>query len=122
MGMFDYVRCEVDLPNRPVQDKDELFQTKDFANMMETYVICQNGQIYRERWDYDWQEDEGSMFGGYFNKVEGSFRREYLTDCEGEITFYNSIPLSNGQYRWVEYTARFTNGKLESIKYETTNT
>ena len=108
MGMFDYIRCEIDLPNRPIQDTSELFQTKHLSRTMETYVITQKGELYKEHWDYDWQEDENSkMFGGYFSKVEGTFQRKYLTNFNGDIIFYNSIPLSNGQYRWVEYTARF---------------
>lgn len=108
MGMFDYIKCEVQLPGYS-SITDEEFQTKSFENTMENYVITANHEIYREVWDYEWIENPGSFLGGYSNKVEDSYRREYLTDLHGDIIFYNNTKIDGKRY---DYFARFTEGKL----------
>ena len=111
MGMFDYIKCEVQLPGYSYIT-DEEFQTKSFENTMENYVITANHQIYREVWDYEWVENPGSFLGGYSNKVEGSYRREYLTDLHGDIIFYSDKKIDGKRY---DYFARFTEGRLTRI-------
>ena len=79
MGMFDYIKCEVQLPGYSFIT-DEEFQTKSFDNCMDHYVITAKGEVYREVWDHEWVDNPESPIGGSFRKVEGSYRREYLTD------------------------------------------
>ena len=114
MGMFDYITAEALLPGN-VTVSDEVFQTKSFECLMENYVITKSGELYREKWDYEWIDDDRHMLTGYQNKIDGSYRREYLTDYHGDIIFYRGR-MSNGN--WRDYTARFTNGKLTRISYE----
>lgn len=111
MGMFDYIRCEVQLPGYS-SVTEEQFQTKSFDNTLDNYVITAKGELYRDVWDYEWIEDETSPIGGYSNKVEGSYRREYLTDMHGDIIFYNGKKIDG---KWYDYFARFTEGKLTRL-------
>lgn len=49
MGMFDYLRCEVPLPDG--YEADGLFQTKDFDCEMVVHVITKEGRLMLERID-----------------------------------------------------------------------
>jgi hypothetical protein len=114
MGMFDYIRVESLLPGDVVVS-DEEFQTKSFECLMENYVITKNGELYREKWDYEWIDDDSLIFQGHQQKIPDTYRREYLTDFHGDIIFYGGrMPTG----KWRDYTARFTNGKLTRISYE----
>ena len=116
MGMFDTLKVQTKIPgysNIPLGE----FQTKSLDNCLEYYVITDNGELYKEVWDYNWVEDATSAFNGYFDKVEGSYRREYLTNFHGDIIFYTSKPMTEDRV-WRDYTARFTEGKLTRVWYE----
>lgn len=115
MGMFDWIAVEVPLPD-VVQNESE-YQTKDFDCLMEKYVINKNGELYKEKWEYEWVDDPNSVFGGYERKIEGSYRREYLTNFHGDITFYNG----RVRGKWRDYKARFTEGRLSSITFQDYN-
>ena len=114
MGMFDTLKVETKIPGFS-EVPDVEFQTKSFDSAMEKYVITNNGELYREVWDYEWTDDPASAFNGYFNKIEGSYRREYLTDYHGDIIFYEGKRIDGV---WRDYTARFTEGRLTRIWYE----
>lgn len=97
MGMFDYIKCKMNLPDSPPSfvTPDYQFQTKDLECMMETYEIDANG------------------------KIEG------LEDWTGEISFYNDngavwsdglIFTRDGRdYESVEYKATVINGVVTDI-------
>ena len=112
MGMFDYIKCEVQLPGYSFIT-DEEFQTKSFDNYMHHYVITAKGDIYRELWDYDWVDEPTHFLGWYERKIPESYRREYLTDLHGDVIFYTGRRPENG--KWYDYFARFTEGKLTRI-------
>jgi hypothetical protein len=116
MGMFDWVKVETKIPGY-TEIPDEEFQTKSLDNCMDHYVITGKGDLYREEWDYSWEEDSASILGGRSTKIEESYRRVYLTDFHGDIIFYTSKPLNEDSI-WRDYTARFTEGKLTRIWYE----
>jgi hypothetical protein len=116
MGMFDWVTVKQRIPGYS-EIPDEQFQTKSFDNYMDYYVITSNGELYREEWDYEWIDDEARLLKGYAQKVEGSYRREYLTNFHGDIIFYTSKPMDENRV-WRNYTARFTEGRLSRIWYE----
>ena len=116
MGMFDTMRVEVKMPGY-TEIPDEEFQTKSLDSCMDRYVITATGELYREVWQYEWVENETSPLKGYMKKVEGSYRREYLTDFHGDIIFYTSHPRTENGI-WRDYIARFTEGKLSRIWYE----
>lgn len=113
MGMFDTLRVEIKIPGYSGIPTDE-FQTKDLGCNLENYVITNNGELYREEWDYEIIDDDRHMFTIVMKKIDGSYRREYLTNYHGDINFYNGTV--NG--RWRDYYARFTEGKLTRIWYE----
>jgi hypothetical protein len=116
MGMFDTIKVEMKIPGY-TEIPDEVFQTKSLDNCMYHYVITRSGDIYREEWEYDWIEDDKHMLGGWIQKVEDSYRREYLTNFHGDIIFYTSKPLTEDRI-WRDYTARFTEGKLARVWFE----
>jgi len=114
MGMFDTLKVEIKIPGFS-EVPDIEFQTKSLDNALEKYVITNNGELYREVWDYKWIEDETHFLGGYEYKIPESYRREYLTDYHGDIIFYEG---RSADGTWRDYTARFTEGKLTRIWYE----
>jgi len=117
MGMFDYLKCEVQIPGCTDCTKEE-FQTKSFDNTLSNYVITHNGELYKECWNYEWIDDSTHpLFGGYMKKVENSYYREYLTDYHGDIIFYIG---KEPHGIWRDYYARFTDGKLTKLWYKDT--
>jgi hypothetical protein len=116
MGMFDEIRVEQLLPGN-TEITEEWYQTKSLENTLTKYVITANGELYEERWNYEWITDEGYMLKGHLKRIEGSYRREYLTDYHGDIMFYKGMD-SNKVLR--DYFARFTDGKLSKMWYEDT--
>jgi len=114
MGLFDTLRIQQKIPGF-TEIPDCEFQTKSLDNAMENYVISNNGELYREVWDYKWIADDYSEFKGHFHKLEETYRREYLTDFHGDIIFYESKRIDGN---WRDYTARFTEGRLTRIWYE----
>lgn len=114
MGMFDTLKVQLKIPGfSDIPDCE--FQTKSLDCALENYVITNNGELYREKWDYEWTDDSSSVFNGYFNKVEGSYRREYLTDFHGDVIFYEGKTVDG---KWRYYSARFTEGKLTRMWYK----
>ena len=116
MGMFDMLKIEMKIPGYS-EIPDEEFQTKSLDNVLDHYVITNKGEMYREVWDYEWADNPNSPIGGSLYKVEGSYRREYLTDFHGDIIFYTSRPMNENRI-WRDYTARFTEGRLTRIWYQ----
>lgn len=86
--MFDDIKCKYKLPHKEVQN--ETFQTKDFECLLETYEITGDGHLKR-----------------------GNKKIPY----HGVVTFYTAL---NNDYKdeskWYEYEAKFTDGKLVTVK------
>lgn len=117
MGMFDEIRVEHILPGT-TEITDTWYQTKSFDCTMTKYVIDANGYLYEEKWDWEWIDDPDHFLKGYINKIDDSYRREYLTDFHGDIRFYGSTPDDKVNRRWRDYHARFTDGKLSKMWYK----
>jgi len=113
MGMFDWIQCEMSLPDGSSPLKRE-FQTKSFDNTMSKYVINTKGYLYEHRWDYRLVEDETHFLKGYIEEVEDSFQQIHLTDYHGDIIFYDSKKIGEV---WRDYYARFTDGKVSRMWY-----
>lgn len=96
MGMFDYVKCEVPLPDG--YDGANL-QTKDFEDpYLETYIIRSDGRLIHRRPKYD-VDPTGVIHG----EVDKNFH--------GILNFY-----AYEKDVWREYNAKFTDGQLVGIE------
>jgi|HubBroStandDraft_5_1064220.scaffolds.fasta_scaffold1018938_2 hypothetical protein len=105
MGMFDWVKCEVPLPDGFVSDN---FQTKDFENLLYQYTITKEGKLTRTG-SGDWLDPE--------DDVELSVE---IVPFHGIFEFYDyehnkDVNDKNFKFVWHEYEAKFTDGNLVSI-------
>lgn len=132
MGMFDYIQCEYPLPDNPPQWvidaalKGE-FQTKDTPEpSLETYTITADGRLIHHSMRYEsvpenerpyWNTPEWDK---PFGQIAGSIRS--VPDGDIELNDFHA-DLHFGAYdgsqepRSYEYVARFTNGRLQHIKF-----
>ena len=121
MGMFDYIKCDVPLPDGWAP-KGPL-QTKDFCCEMVTHIITKDGRLMLERIDKtevvpkaermypDAPDDDiSSMFGSLRDT-----RSLHDSQFHGIVNFYSHEgPSFDG--KWHEYNAKFTDGQLVSIE------
>lgn len=117
MGMFDYVICEVPLPDG--WEPDEL-QSKDFDCTMTKVRISAEGRLEIERYEsYDVPKAERP----YPNAEPGSF--EEICGIWGkrnrhweDLNFHGDFNFYGGGFKndWHEYLARFTEGQLVRIR------
>ena len=118
MGMFDYVKCEVPLPD----DFEGSLQTKDLDCDMVTHTITKEGRLIREwithvtevpKAERPYPDGEGIF------ELCGSMRRHKTSadaNYHGFLNFYGSSGKhEDDTYRWHEYNAKFTDGNLVEI-------
>jgi hypothetical protein len=105
MGMFDYVNFE----GKQYQTKDTPEQT------MDTYEI-RGDELWWRKVEYEWFEDEDSMFGGYLKEISHEWL--FCEKFDGVIDFYRQDADNGGWEKdaWIEYHSLFNNGKM--IKLE----
>jgi len=113
MGMFDYLRCEAQLPDG--WDGHEL-QTKDFLCEMVTHVITKDGRLMLEQIDEThlvpkaerpYPDEDGLLAACGMLRVVKSLHDSCY---HGVVNFYGS----DGDC-WHEYNAKFTDGQLVEI-------
>ena len=98
MGMFDTLKCEYHLPDKIVQN--DSFQTKSLDCLLDNYTISKNGNLILHRQLH------------YETKV-----KKITIDFHGDLRFYTSKgSREDNNYERFEYTARFTDGKLQWLK------
>lgn len=115
MGMYDEVRCEYPLPVEGLSDRT--FQTKDTpAQSLDVYIIAADGTLRHVDYDIEDQSDpnaEGiAALFGCATRVNASIA---ATDFTGEIHFYD-FKDNNKHLGWVEFSAKFSDGKLEELR------
>lgn len=125
MGMFDSIKCEYPLPLPEGVDKLKFdiknvdFQTKDFENLLETYTIRENGELYRTHQTYKWVDDDNHFLKGYMDVVTSEEKKE---NYHGMLNFYcyEDIEQDDGTYInvTIDYIAKFTDGNLVEVKIE----
>lgn len=91
MGMFDWIKCELELPDGASPDdfnEEGLseFQTKDLDCFLETYTITSDGKLYR-------------------HTEQGQTACQYT----GELVFYST----DTNDVWHQYRGQFKDGKLD---------
>ncbi len=145
MGMFDYIRCEVPLPDGwSAHD----LQTKDFDCQMVMHIITKDGRLMFERIDNMVEVPKSERPfpdapDGSLQSFCGSIRTittQYDANFHGVVNFYGSeyqrmdgSPSSPGpvmhqgdtvcdfetkeplKHIWHEYNAKFTDGQLVEI-------
>lgn len=114
MGMFDYIRCEYPLPDGLDPKAALTCQSKDFGCDMHVYTITPDGRLLHEDSGSAWVPDPKP-----WPVREVPFH--------GWLTFYTSTGDINNRdeatsdYRWWEYRAKFTDGRLVEIRSEPHN-
>jgi hypothetical protein len=130
MGMFDYVRCEVPLPDGWAADE---LQTKDFDCELVTHVITKEGRLMLERIDSTefvpkeerpYPTEDGLM--GMCGMLRCT-KSLHDSSFHGVVNFYGSETLGYEPpqpgdqfrrpiYKSHDYHAKFTDGQLVSIE------
>ncbi len=117
MGMFDYLRCAVPLPDGFVGEP--LFQTKDFERVLANHVIKEDG-LYLDEGHYETvpktERPNPDAEDGTLAALKGSLRwvpnLVHHPEAHGVVNFYGQD--ANGKRH--EYDAKFTDGRLICIK------
>lgn len=125
MGMFDSIRCDYPLP-LPLEVVDKLpdiyekeFQTKDFENLLDYYIITEEGEILFHKKKYEWRDDDSSFLKGYMEVIEEEiipYPFHGLLNFYSYETVYSDISKLSGYDISVDYIAKFNNGRLDSIE------
>lgn len=125
MGMYDSIDCQYPLP-MPEDPKGYTgsygFQTKDFENSLDIYIIDKDGQLSIERRDTEWVQGDpnGKSFlekSGYL-KTKKTWLEPLKDTCT--IQFYDYLSSNNTEYDyWIVYDAVFIEGKIKEIKLNT---
>jgi hypothetical protein len=98
MGMFDNVRCEIPLPDGW---DGKGMQTKDLGCTMSTVTITAEGRLVGSLREWWWEEH----------------KPERDLDFHGDFNFYGSEgQYGTPEYKWHDYVARFTEGRLNWIR------
>jgi hypothetical protein len=101
MGLFDYIICEVPLPDGFTGE----LQSKDLDCYLLTHVITRDGRLLLEhvdRIDYELE-------------TRSTSRRD--ANFHGALNFYGDCGKREaGTYEWHEYNAKFVHGQLVSIE------
>lgn len=112
MGIYDSLKCKMPLPVPGFQDR--LFQTKDLpAQWCDLYEIREDGSLWHQSYSIEDRSDpeaEGLMrLIGLMTRVGKKWER---VDFSGEVFFYD---YAEGQDGWIEFGAKFVDGKTEDI-------
>jgi hypothetical protein len=106
MGMFDNLNVRMQLPAPEYQNNS--FQTKDFENLLETYLLDSDGILYREVVVAE-EIPDSSTFLGYRMKEISRTKEKY--EHTGNVRFYDST----GQNSWIEFNALIFEGVCQRI-------
>jgi hypothetical protein len=115
MGMFDYVH--VNLEKLPLTDEEKKslganpsFQTKHFDCILTNIRITDDGELEIDRFDYGFDKDSFNAFGIKGCLTHENERTEKIP-YHGYFNFYTH----NKKKEWIEFNAKFTDGKLVEI-------
>jgi len=126
MGMYDEIIVEYPLRKYEFL-QNEVFQTKDFNNLMDIYKITKDRRLLLEEVKYELVPEKERPYYGteqwskhFIFQIAGSMRRDSLgwkdVNYHGIFTFYTLYKETGYKKRWYEFEAKFTNGNLIEIK------
>jgi hypothetical protein len=97
MGTFDWVKCDMPLPDLGLVDS--LFQTKDFDRIFDEYRITHDGRLMVEDYDLEQEgEDVIKLDNGKslripkfrrVNRKEYEYRTKYGELMDGSLEFHD---------------------------------
>jgi hypothetical protein len=120
MGMYDEIKCEYKLPDSEVQE--HIFQTKDFENLLDRYIITEEGKLIwkKSHWE-NVPEEERPYYGTeqwnqnpLFQTI-GSLKTIFDEDVFMEDYFGEVIMYTIYNKTFYEYKVRFIDGKVFKI-------
>jgi len=126
MGMFDYIECNYPLPlSKELIELDGFdiyeveLQTKSLDNLMELYVITEEGELFRKNNQYEWVDDDNAFLKGYMRVVSSELIKENFHGIIDFGCFHSIIDVGEKTTEIsisVDYEAKFIDGKLVSIE------
>ena len=105
--MYDKLTCEMPLPDGFTRTND--FYTKSLDNVLDQYTITAEGELWCE--PYPWAETESTN-----RKPERIPYHGWISFYTGFITPYDPEKPKARLRVWLEYDAKFTDGKCVEIK------
>jgi hypothetical protein len=96
MGLFDYIVCEVPLPDGFTGE----LQTKDLGCYLLTHIITKDGRLMLEHVDRRIALDTDDQSPNF----------------DETLRFYGSRDREDDTWEWHEYSAKFVHGQLVSIE------
>ena len=127
MGMFDtlYIstnRLPLTRAEKKLLGENPEWQTKDWENVLTEIYITDAGEFKVNQWKYETvpKEERPHPEAEGILGLAGSMRRvdERLETIpyHGYIRFYTGIEDEQGNNLWLEFSAKFTDGRLVGIK------
>ena len=129
--MFDEITCGHPLPKTgyKLPEGHDGWRTKDLENLLDRYTITADGRLVLHRVRRELAPEEERPYYGTpewdrpWGKLAGSLRSVPVGDEEvphhGDVRFYGAFRIEGGEGRvWVEFGARFTEGRLSRIEVE----
>jgi hypothetical protein len=123
--MFDSIQCNYPLP-LPLEVVDifldiydQEFQTKDLENLLDLYYLNEDGTLYWRKQQYEWVDDDSAFLKGYMDVVNEEI---VPTNFHGVLNFYCYETIHEDETSdkakdvSIDYLAKFTNGKIDSIE------
>jgi hypothetical protein len=116
MGLYDFVSCEMPLDGNP---GDLSWNTKYFEEPgMWLYTIRADGTLWEHR--YRWEEPPAPKHKESLEDLRERLNKrkridlppEQIEDIHGDMHFYST----DKDNVWWEYRARFTEGRVSSLK------
>lgn len=116
MGMFDYIKCEVPLPDGETMHE---LQTKDFECTMAVHTITKDGKLFLDLGHHietpkdklPYPDAEPGSFESFCGIITWVPNLVEQTTFHGWLNFYGHNPAGE----WRDYKAKFTDGKLIKI-------
>jgi hypothetical protein len=115
MGMYDYLICEMTLPEQPRAPQSRAFQTKDLECLLERYAITAAGRLIHHAVRYEEvplseRPDSELPFIGSLRAVPTG---RIDTNFHGVMEFYTYDDCTKESW---SYEAKFTDGQCVDIR------
>ena len=107
MGMYDELICEMPLPDGITHTNG--FQTKSLDSVLDRYTIPAEGELWCEAYQWDWGENRN-------HEPERILHHGWLSFHTFIGEPYNPEKPKPRLKVWLEYDAKFTDGKCVELK------